>query len=110
MKISEFTKNLKYFFEEFFGSSVSTSVEFIAGGEFRVRAKLIKQYNWVIENEPKLFTIWVRIENETPMVTSMEFDFTGDEFSLDPKTLEDALVYIKESLATVKSKAIYDNL
>lgn len=113
MKISEFAKTLEESFSTFFRCKVITEINF-GGGEFSIEGFLERSDNWGIkDNKVSLYDIRVIFTNDytpKPKVICVDSYLLGKCSGQINYTLEDSIVYIKENLSTVKSKAIYDNL
>lgn len=113
MKISEFAKALEESFNIFFGCKIITEINF-GGGEFTVTGFLENNGEFIVKN-PRihLYEVGIVFSNDDtsePKVVGIDLFLSGEQLSAQDYTLEKALVYIKENLATVKSKAIYENL
>lgn len=113
MKISEFAKSLEEYFKSFFDNEVITRIDYLGAGKFSVEGYLKSTEDWIIDRDKvSLYEIEVSFINEfspEPVVDFIEIFFLGVTCGVH-STLEDAIVYIKEKLATIKSKTIYENL
>lgn len=113
MMISKFVNELQTSFKLFFRNEVETDTRF-GGGEFSITGYLIPKDSWrIIRERVCFYDIRINFPNSfdpIPMVTYIDFPILGEDASFPSYlTLEEAVVYIKEHLATVKSKVIYDN-
>lgn len=111
MKIKEFAENLEKFFGEFFGGNVVTTTNY-ASGEFCIIGELTGVRSWQVIPQDSfvgLYDIRVSFDSEEPIVYRVDLYFIGETLPLHC-SLEDALIEIKENLATTRSAAINDNL
>ena len=114
MKVSEFSKTLQDFFSDFFGSEAESEV-FFGSGEFLVVGYLKPSKDWTAKCEEcgiPLYEIKITFEDDyspKPVVTYIDLHFLGEDTEVK-YNLNEAIIYIEEKLATVKSKAIYENL
>ena len=113
MRISEFAKILEESFSTFFGCKIITEINFDRG-EFSIEGYIERSENWNIKDQKiSLYDIRVIFTNDydpKPNVIYIDSNLLGEISRKVNYTLEYSIIYIKEHLATVKSKAIYENL
>lgn len=115
MRLQEFLKELNDFLSTFFGCEVKSDIYFGGKGEFLAEGYIDTSVgNYTVKTDKiYLYNVDVFVtDDSTPKLKTqfIEIPFLRGEVTDKVMNLKEALVYIKETIATVKSKVIYENL